>query len=495
MPSSDNQELAFRSFKAASLVIVIQFVKQFVQLFLGIVLARLLSPDDFGIIGLLTVLWAVSNVFIDGGFGQALLQRKEISETDLSSVFYYNISLSFFLCFVIISMSSWIADFYHQPILRQTVQVSAWTLPLGALGSIQRVLLGRDLKQGIVTATSLYSGIIGGIVAVFLGWRGYGVWALVWQMFITTALGSFFLFLFVRWFPKAPFSWKALKSLFRFGSNLMISGVLEAFLNNVHNVVIGKFYSPVILGYYEQARRYSVLWPSSIQGSISSVLFPAFSKIQDDLPRLRKAFQRALEVSFFAIIFPSFLLCTLSRPFIELVLSPKWLPCIPYWWLLTCVVIFWPIHNLNLQLLNAIGRSDLFLMLGLVKKIMLIGSVLILIFWGLIPMLCYELFYNIASAYLNCYYVGKFIDFGFRKQLKCLSLYVIFSIIACIGSWLFYLVISPLFNWGAFIGATIFGSSIFLILNIVFKSPAFKEIVKLINQKLKTRDNKDLDLA
>ncbi len=480
----DDKNLAKRSFKAASWVLIFQFASQGIQLLLGICMARLLSPDDYGVLGMLAIFWAVSHMFINGGFGQALLQRKEVTETDLSSVFYYNIFLAFLCCGIMIVSAPWIADFYRQPILRQTIMVSAWTLPIGALGSVQRVILGRNLKQGFITASHLVAIPISGGVALYLAWRGYGVWALVWQTFVSTACGTIAVFLFVRWVPKLVFSLKALGSLFQFGSKLMIAGLLDAFFVNIYNVAIGKFYQAQTLGYYEQARRYSSLWPHSIQGAISQVLFPAFSKIQDDLPRLKEAFKRALCVSVLAIAFPAFLLCTLSRPFIELVITPKWLPCIPIWWLLTCTIVLWPIHVLNLQLLNARGRSDRFLYLEIFKKCLSLVSVAVLIFFGLYPMLVFGIFSSLTSAYLNSYYTGKEINYGLFSQLRDVSIYAVIAALACFGAWAFYRLVYPFASWVGFIGGACVGCALYVALNFGFKTAAFFDLLGIVAGKV-----------
>ena len=477
---SNDKNLAKRSFRAASWVLIFQFASQFVQILIGICMARLLMPSDYGILGLLTIFWSVSQVFINGGFGQALLQRKKVTRIDLSSVFYYNLFLGLICCFFMIIAAPWIADFYHQPILRKTIMVSAWALPIGALGSVQQVILGRELKQGYITASKLIGIIVSGVIALYLARLGYGIWALVWQAFIATACGTVFVFLFVRWIPHLEFSFKSLKSLFHFGSRLLVAGLIDAFFLNIYNVFIGKFYSARILGYYEQARRYSTLWPLSIQGAISQVLFPAFSKIQDDLERLKNAFERALNLSVFAVVFPAYLLCTLSRPFIELVLTPKWLPCIPYWWLLTCSIVLYPIHVLNLQILNARGRSDLFLKLEIVKKIFMLLSVVVLIIWGIIPMLLIRIVLSVISAYLNSHYAGKNMGYSLLRQLEVCLPYVLLSLVSCSVAYCVYKLIYTLSPWSGLVFSAIAGAICYFLLNLTFNTTAYKEIRSLL---------------
>ncbi|MDO4585848.1 MAG: oligosaccharide flippase family protein [Planctomycetia bacterium] len=211
--------------------------------------------------------------------------------------------------------------------------------------------------------------------------------------------------------------------------------------------------------------------------------FPPFSKIQDDIPRLRDAFKRALCVSVFTIVFPAYLICVLSYPFIELVLTPKWLPCIPYWWLLTCTVVLYPIHVLNLQILNARGRSDLFLWLEILKKCLAVVSIGILYFCGLIPMLIFMIFSSCISAYLNSYNVGKEIEFNLWKQLKSVYLYALLAAASCFVAWGAYRSIYPCSHWTGLIVPAIIGTVCCLLLNHYFRTPAFIDLVGLLGDK------------
>jgi len=481
---SDDKNLAKRSFKAASWVFICQFASRGIALLIGVCMTRLLSPEDYGVLGMLGIFWAISEIFIQGGFGTALTQRKEVTEIELSSVFYYNMFLAFLCCGLMLFSASWIADFYNQPILRRTIMVSAWSLPIGALGSVQRVILGRKLKQGLISAASIATLPISGGVAICLAWRGYGVWALVWQSFVSTACGTLFVCLLCRWIPKLQFSFKALASLFQFGSKILAAWLLNAIFGNASSVVIGKFYSANALGYYEKAGGYSSILPVSIQNAISSVLFPAFSKIQDDQPRLRAAFRRALCVSFLVIVFPSFLVCALSRPFIELVLTPKWLPCVPIWQLLTCSICLRPLHELNVQLLEARGKGGCCLKIEIYKKILSSVSIVILIFYGLYPMLVWGIISSLIAAYINSYYASKELNYGLFSQLRDVVVYVIFALISCLGAWGFYRLVYPYAPWVGFVGGACVGSVLYLALNICFKTSALFDLLGIVGGKV-----------
>ena len=481
---ADDKNITRRSFKAASWVLIVQFTMQFIQIFLGICMARLLTPEDYGTIGMLSIFWELSMVFIIGGFSQALIQRKEITETDLSSVFCYNIFLSL-LFFVLMNLSAHrIALFYGEDVLEPMIQVMAWILPIGALSAVQRVLLSRQLKQFFVTVSTLVSNLVAGLIAIFLAWCDLGVWALVWQRVISSLLFTVSVFLFVRWIPKLKFSFKALASLFSYGSKLLAIALLDAFVMNFTNLVVGKRETKATLGFYTRSKSYARLWPFSVQGAIAGVLFPAFSKIQDDIPRLRGAFRRSLALSSFAVVFLPLLLCVLCRPIILLLLGEKWLPCIPYWWLVTFTVLFFPIQSLNAQLLKAMGRSGLYLFLEIIKKTLYAVQIVVLIRWGIMPMLWCEIAFSLVCVYLNSYFTGHDLQYGIFAQLRDFSPYALITAPACLFAWELYWIIMPFSPWVGLIAAAFAGVFVYLTLNRVFKTPALHEFVTLAGSKL-----------
>ena len=480
---SDDTNIARRSFKAAGWVLAVQFTMQFIQIFLGICMARLLTPEDYGTIGMLSIFWAVGLVFVFGGFSQALIQRKEITETDLSSVFCYNVFLSL-LIFVLMNLSAHrIAVFYGQDVLEPMIRVMSWILPISALSAVQVVLLSRQLKQFFVTVSTLVSNLTAGLIAIFMAQRGAGVWALVWQQVIASFLFAVSVFLFVRWIPKPKFSFKALASLFSYGSKLLAIALLDAFVMNFTDMVIGKRESKETLGFYTRSKHYARLWPFSIQGAIANVLFPAFSKIQDDIPRLRAALRRSLAVSSFASVFIPLLLCTLSRPIILLLLGEKWLPCIPYWWLITFTVLFFPIQALNIQLLKALGRSGLYLILEILKKSLYAIQIVILIYWGIMPMLWSEIAFSLVCVWMNSYFTGRNLQYGLFAQLRDFSPYPLLTLPSCLFAWELYWIIARVSPWTGLIAAAFAGVFVYLALNRIFRTPALHEFVTLTGSK------------
>lgn len=479
MVSSENN-IGKKAFNAAVWVIIFQFARRFVQIAIGIYLVRCLEPSDYGVLGMLAIFWAVSDVFIQGGFGDALLQKKEVTQTDLSSVFYYNLFVSLVFCFLMIIFSGFIANYYNQPVLSKTIKVSAWMLPIGALSAVQKAILGRKLKQQFINLSQLLSLPISGCLAVFLAAKGFGLWALVWQQFSIAVLGTVFITSFVRWCPSCVFSLKSLKSLFAFGSKLLFVDLMNAVFANIHKAVIGKLFAADTLGYYEQAHKYSTLWPYTIQHAVSAVLFPAFAKLQDDPERLKNAFSRSLELSLAVVIFPACLSCFLIFPIVSLILTDKWLLCIPYWWLITGCIVLYPIHLLNLRLITAVGRSDLFLKLEILKKVLTLVSLGILVAAGMIPMLIWEIAASIFCLFINCYYSSKMINLSLGAQIRDLLRYLVLSLAASGCALLTYMSLRPLSPWFGLISGLVLGILLYILFNLEMKTVAFTELKRLL---------------
>jgi O-antigen/teichoic acid export membrane protein len=473
---SDEQNLTIRSVKAVSWVLIFHFMNQFVQIVFGIIMVRLLTPADYGILGILAIFWSVCHEFIQGGFGQALLQRKEVTDLDLSSVFYYNIFLSLICCVAMIAAAPFIARYFDLPILKPITQVTAWTLPIGALGSTQNIILSRSLKQGLANLSKFLSLLISIPLAIWMAYRGWGVWALVWQSFIATFFGTVFIFLFVRWVPLLKFSLSSLARLFKFGSRIFINGLLYSVVTNVYNLIIGKIYGIQTLGYYEQARRYSSLWPIGVQGAIGTVLFPAFSKVQDDLPRLKNAFRRTLAVSAFIVIFPTLLLCTLSHPIIELILTPKWLPAIPIWWFLTVCYTFYPVEELNAQLIKAVGDSKTFLRLKLSFYILTFLNIICTARYGITWLLFGMVLVRVLYCLLTAYCAGFKIGYSAIQQSILYLFYWSIAAVSCTLAWLTNWKLCTWDPWGGFIGAVLVGIASFIALNYIFRTQALVEL-------------------
>ncbi|MBR5161354.1 MAG: lipopolysaccharide biosynthesis protein [Thermoguttaceae bacterium] len=477
------EPLAQKTFQTAVPSLVLQVISQGIALVVGILMVRLLEPKDYGIWGILMVFWAIGLIFTMGGFGAAILQKKDVDGEDLDSVFLYNMFMAGLLALVLYLAAGWLADFFHQPILKPVTRLVLWTFPISALGAVQHTLLGRKMRQDLSTLASFIGQIAAVPPALYIAWKGYGVWALAWQMVIVQSVATMTVFCFCRWLPGLNFSFKALGNLFRFGSNIMFANLIDTIFNNVYNIVIGKIYPIDTLGYYERGRQYAALWPISVQMTIGSVLFAAFSKIQEDVSRLRNAVVESLKMSVFIVIFPSLLIASLAVPFVSVVLSEKWLPIVPYFQALTLCFVLFPHNSLNLQILNARGRSGVYLGLVSLNKLFVVINILFTVWISVLAMVWGMVVVSLISLYVNTRYTKRVLSYGLRMQLWDALPYLIYSLIACAAAYGLYLLLWPINHWLGLLAPLAAGCVVYLLLNVFCYSPAFDTAWRLAKEQ------------
>ncbi|MBR0239197.1 MAG: lipopolysaccharide biosynthesis protein [Thermoguttaceae bacterium] len=480
------ERLAQKTFQTAGPSLILQVFSQGIALVVGILMVRLLEPKDYGIWGILMVFWAVGLIFTMGGFGAAILQKKDVDREDLDSVFLYNMFMAGLLALVLFFSAGWIADFFHQPILKPVIRLVMWTFPISALGGVQHTLLGRKMRQDLSTLASFIGQVAAVPPALYIAWKGYGVWALAWQMVIVQSVATMTVFGFCHWLPGLNFSFKALGALFRFGSNIMFANLIDTIFNNVYNIVIGKVYPIATLGYYERGRQYAALWPLSVQITIGSVLFAAFSKIQEDVPRLRNAVMESLKMSVFIVIFPSLLLAALAVPFVSVVLSEKWLPIVPYFQALTLCFVLFPLNHLNLQILNARGRSGVYLGLVSFNKLFVAINILCTVWISVMAMVWGMVVVSLLSLYVNTRYTKRVLGYGLRMQLWDSLPYLIYSLIASGAAYGLYLLLWSINHWLGLLAPLAVGCAVYLLLNVFCYSPAFNTAWRLAKEQFQS---------
>lgn len=405
-----------------------RFTAQGIHFLVMIVIARLLSPKEFGLIGMLAIFIAVAQSLIDSGFSQALIRKQKRIEIDKDTVFFFNIAVSIILYAIIYLLSPWVASFYGEPQLTNIMRVICLVIIIDSFGVVQRAnyIIGIDFKTQ--TKATLIASIISGAIGIYLAFQGYGVWALVYQQLVNSLATVIVLWAFSKWYPHMRYSWNSFKELFGFGSKLMLSGLLDTLYRNLYQLVIGKAFSAESLGYYANAHKFSDFPSSNLTTVLQRVTYPVLCSIQDEDERLALAYRKFLRLSAF-IIFP--LMCCLaavSFPLIDLILGEKWhyaaVLLIPI-----CFQMMWyPIHSINLNLLQVKGRSDLFLRLEIIKKIIGVAILFGSLPFGLLAM-CYSgIFSSLICLGINTYYTGKLIDVGFFKQAKDISGTLILSL-------------------------------------------------------------------
>jgi len=394
---------------------------QGIQFVIGIILARLLLPAEYGLVAMALVFITVSYVFVDSGFSSAIMQRKTLSSSDLSTVFYLNLGVSLLVFILLYLSAKLIAGFYNEVQLVKIVRVLSVIVILYALTIVQNSIIKRDVNFKLRTRIELVSQILSGIIAIYLAYKGYGVWALIWKTLLNQVFVNIQLWLKNNWFPSLEFSKTSFSELFSFSSKLLISGIIDRFYNQLHRLVVGKFFPANELGFYTRAEQFNNLPSHAISNSLMSFLLPVFSKIQDEPVRLKKAAKKVLKVVMFFNINAMIIMGLVAEPMIEVLLGEKWLDSVPYLQLLIFVGMFYPMHVINVQILTALGRSDLFLKIEILKKIVGIPSIILGIFVGIKEMILGMIATSLIALAINTYYTQDLIRFGLIEQLKSLS--------------------------------------------------------------------------
>lgn len=395
-----------------------QFGSQAIGFTISLVLARLLLPEEFGIIALLTVFVALSNTIINSGLNQALIQQKEVDALDYASVFYLNLILAGLMYGVLYLTAPLIADFYKEPELILLTRVLGLGLFLSSFGIIQSTRLTRELDFKTQMLVALPSQLLAGLAGVVMAYNGYSYWSLVVQQLLSQALVSAQLWWHSGWVPGWQFSWGRLRSLFRFGSRLMLSALLNTIFENLYTVLIGRFFTTAEVGFYSRANSTKQLPVSSISSALNKVTFPVFSRIQDDDERLRGAYRRIMEQVLFWVAPLLIGAGILGEPLFRFLFTEKWLPAVPMFQVLCVTGIMFPLNAYNLNILNVKGRSDLFLRLEVIKKVLVSVGLIISVPYGVMAMLYAQAIISVLAYGINSYYSGRFIQYPMWAQLR-----------------------------------------------------------------------------
>lgn len=403
---------------------------QGVGFLMSIVLARLLIPADYGLVGTISIFMEISGIFVTGGLSMALIRKLDRTQTDISTVFYYNTCVAILLYVILYLAAPFIASYFNEALLTNITRVSGLTLITGAAGAVHGSLLyaRMEFKKQTMFALPIFVGC--GCIGISLAYMDFGVWALVFQGLLSSLATTIALWCVVRWRPTWEFSWTSFRSTFGFGAKLMVSSLLDTSYRNVYQFVIAKQFSATDLGYYTRANTLARLPMSSLYGIISKVTYPLMSKIQHDDVQLKHVFRRILRMMVY-VIFPCMILLVLiSEPLIEVMLTAKWLPCVPFLQILALALSLTPINALNLNLLQAKGRSDLFLRLEVWKKILGVLILICTVPFGILYM-CYGLLaLSLLELSINSYYTIRLINYGIREQVGDILYILCTSILA-----------------------------------------------------------------
>lgn len=391
---------------------------QGVSLVVSIVLARLLAPEVYGTIALVTVFTTILNVFVDSGLGNALIQKKDADDLDFSTVFFFNIVMCYMLYIVLFLIAPLIAAFYNSDELVPVVRVLGLTLVISGVKNVQQAYVSRTMQFKRFFFATLGGTIGAAIIGIGMAYYGFGVWALVTQQIFNATVDTIILWVTVKWRPKRMFSWKRLKVLFSFGWKLLASALLETFYNNIRQLIIGKLYTSADLAQYNRGKQFPDLIISNINTSIDSVLLPVMSKSQDDPKQIKSMTRRSIKTSTYIMAPLMMGLAFCAESIVGLILTDKWLPCVPFLRIFCITYMFYPIHTANLNAIKAMGRSDLFLKLEIAKKVVGIALLLSTMWFGVMAMAYSLLIGSVLSQIINSWPNRKLLNYGYLEQLK-----------------------------------------------------------------------------
>ena len=391
---------------------------QFVTFIVSIVLARLLLPEDYGQIALITVFITLMQVFVDSGLGTALIQKKYADDLYFSSVFYFNFAVCLILYAVMFMGAPFIAEFYEDASLTPIVRVISLTIVISGVKGIQQSYVSRHMLFKKFFYSTLGGTIFSAFLGIALAYLGFGVWAIVAQQLSNTTIDTLILWLTVKWRPKKMFSWKRLKKLLSFGWRMLVSSLVDTVYNNIRSLIIGKMYSSSDLAYYDQGKKFPNVIVGNINTSIDSVLLPTMASAQDDKNRVKIMTRRAIKTSTYVMAPLMMGLAFCAEPIVRLVLTDKWLPCVPFLRIFCITYMFYPIHTANLNAIKAMGRSDLFLKLEIAKKVVGMALLLSTMWFGVMAMAYSLLISSVLGQIINSWPNRKLLNYGYLEQLK-----------------------------------------------------------------------------
>ncbi len=459
---------------------------QGVTLVVSIVLARLLNPDAYGLVALVTVFTTIMQVFVDSGLGNALIQKKEADDLDFSTVFFFNIAICCVLYMVMFFSAPAIASFYNQPELIPVIRVLSIIIIISGIKNVQQSYVSRNMLFKRFFFSTLGGTICAAIAGIVMAYLGFGVWALVAQMLFNAAIDTSILWITVKWRPKKMFSFERLKGLFSFGWKILLSSLLDAVYNDLRQLIIGKKYTKEELAFYNQGKKYPQFFVTNINTSIDSVLLPAMSAEQDNKERIMLMTRRSVKISTYIMMPLMVGLAVVAKSVVVLLLTEKWLPCVMFLRIFCFSFAFYPIHTANLNAIKALGRSDLFLKLEIVKKI--VGIVAILsTMWISVEAMAYSvLVTTIINQIINAWPNKKLLNYSYLQQVKDMIPQMSLSIFMGVVVYIIQLIgLRPVIT---LIIQVVAGCILYIGGSVIFKIDSFLYLIEIIMGFIKKKE-------
>lgn len=406
-----------QSMNGAIWTLIDMFINKGAYFFTTIILAGIIGPEKFGLIGMITLFVTIGSTLIDSGMSTSLLRTKDVTNKDYSTIFVTNVVVSFFVYILIFFIAPFVANFYNQPILVSVIRVYCLGFIINSLRSIHNVKLIRELRFKKITILSLPGNIISVIISIYLAKIGYGIWSIVGLFLINQFVSTIIFWTFMKWVPSWSFNYINFKYHFNFGYKLLLSAQINTIFENINNILIGKYYDIKLLGYYDRAYTLNNYPVSVLSSIVLKVSLPALLVIKDEQERLKNAYRIIMQIAFYISAVGLGLAAFFARPIITTLLGEEWINLIPIFQIMTISFVFYPIHSLNINILSLFGRSDLFLKLELIKKTIMLILIILGFQFGIYGLIWGNVIASILALFINTYYSGKFLNYSTINQL------------------------------------------------------------------------------
>ena len=448
---------------------------------IGVILARLLSPGDYGMLAMIGVFNAIAMAFVNSGFGNALIRKPDLTEDDNTTAFSFNIVVAVVMVGVLWLIAPWVAIFYDKPILTSLLRAEAFLLIVSSLRIVQNTQLTRALNFKAKMIINVASQVIAGVLAIIAAYHGYGVWALVVQHYVSSITGLVLLWVISPWRPRGSWNKVSFRYLWGYGSKLLASGLLDTIYGNIYPIVIGKLFSAADLGLYTRAKHYAAMPSSGLTSVMQQVTFPVLSTIQGDDQRLGDSYRRMLRFTVF-LVFPIMIgMAALAYPLVVALVTDKWAQCVPYLQIICFSSMWYPVHAINLNLLQVKGRSDLFLRLEIIKKALVTVVIFVCVPFGIMG-ICYgAVFTSLACLAINTYYTGKLIHVGFTRQMMDMTPTLLNSL--AMGAAIYFLTMPITGNVLKLAVGIPAGVALYLAVAWLFRLPELQEAIDILHRR------------
>ena len=462
-----------------------RILSQGIGFVISIILARIIGPDEYGVIAIVMVVMSILQVFIDSGMATALIQKKDAVESDFSTIFHFNWMMGLVLYILLYFASPYIAGFYDNAELTSVLRVMGLILVVSSLRNVQQAIVSKRMVFRKFFYANTIGTILSGVIGIAMAYLGYGVWALVMQHIANIVLNTIVLWFTVKWRPKLIFSVESFYGLFGFGWKILVSKIIDTIYMNLRSLIIGKKYTRLDLAFYQRAKIFPETIISNINTSIDSVLLPTMSDVQDDRSRLRDMTRRSIKVSTYLMSPLMLIMFVAAEPMIRFLLTDKWMMCVPYLRIFCITFMFYPIHTANLNAIKALGRSDLFLKLEIAKKIVGVTAILLTMWHSVLAMALSGLVVSILSQIINSWPNKRLLGYSYIDQLKDIMPNIIASVIMAFA--VYWLTIVKMPDICILALQLLAGLAIYLAISKIMRLDSLEYVMLIINIKKKKK--------